>query len=895
MRLGGRKMAPMPQLPTGTLTFLFSDIEGSTRLLTELGGEYRALLERHREIVREGIAGSGGTELATEGDGFFVVFPSAAAGLRMAVDTQRALHAEKWAAESAVRTRIGLLAGEAVPSGDGYVGLDVHRAARIAAAGHGGQVLLSGSMQQLVEHVLPAGVSLRDLGTHRLKDLPGAEHIYQLVIDGLPADFPPLRSLDARPNNLPAWISSFVGREAQMAQVVARLGSVRLLTLTGPGGTGKTRLAIRVAAELLEQFRDGCWYVPLETVTDSDLVAPTIAEALGVRLPGGQEPVDVLRAWLTERELLLVLDSCEQVSAAGTIAVDLVSAASNLRVLATSRMPLHVHDESEYPVPPLTIAAQLHSASRSAEALSKYEAVQLFAERAMAVKPSFSVTDENAPAVAEICAHLDGLPLAIELAAARIKVLSPEQISARLEQSLSLLASGSTDLPERQRTLDGAIGWSYRLLTNDEQRLLRSLAVFSGGIDLDAAQKVCSTGLPLDIFDGLASLVDKSLLRSVELQSETRFAMLETIRQYAAGVLAADDDENGAAVRRHALHFLALARDAAKELTGASQAEWLDRLEREDGNLRAAFGAAASAGLLDEALTAAGEIWRFWQQRGRFAEAHSIFEQLLANDGYGPAARARALIGAGGIAYWQGDFGTMAARYAEARALFEAVGDRHGVAEALFNEAYEPLVHNDYEGARVLATQARNLFAELGDDVNLARTEIVIGMCSYYQGDFQAAVPHIHTAAAIFSREHEQFELAQALDNMVLIEAAAGRWTEAFAHMHQSIEILREAGNELGVATLIGFSAAMIAWLGQTERAARLFGFSSAARDRLGAGAPPTLERSARYRAAAAVALGEQRFAELHAEGARLTQAEAISLINIEIPSDAPPLPGLAR
>jgi predicted ATPase/class 3 adenylate cyclase len=889
-------MAQMGQLPTGTLTFLFSDIEGSTRLLTELGGgDYQALLERHRDIVREAIAVHGGTELATEGDGFFVVFASAATGVRMAVDTQRALCAETWPHRAAVRVRMGLLAGEAVPSGNGYVGLDVHRAARIAAAGHGGQVLISGSLQQLVDHVLPAGVALRDLGDHRLKDLPGPEHVYQLVIDGLPSDFPPLRSLDARPNNLPAWISSFVGRQRETAQISERIGSVRLLTLTGPGGTGKTRLAVRVAAELLERFGDGCWYVPLETVTQADLVAPAIADAVGIRIPGGQAPLEVLRASLAPRELLLVLDSCEQVAAAGPITADLLRAAPNLRVLATSRVPLHVNGESEYPVPPLTVAADLAAASGSAETLSRYEAVQLFAERAVAVKPSFGVNDSNAPAVAGICARLDGLPLAIELAAARVKLLSPEQISARLEQSLSLLASASTDLPERQRTLNGAIDWSYRLLTPDEQLLFKRLSVFSGGIDLAAATEICAPDLGVDVFDGLASLVDKSLLRSLETTLETRFTMLETIRQYAADLLAADRDEHRAAVSRHALHFLAVARSAAGELTGPSQTEWLDRLEREDGNLRAALGAAVSVGLLDEALMAAGAIWRFWQQRGRFAEARSIFDRLLAADGYGPAARARALIGAGGIAYWQGDFEAMAACYGEARVLFESIGDRHGVAEALFNEAYAPLVRNDFEAARAVGTRARDLFAELGDEVNVARTEIMLAMCGYYQGDLRTAVPHIERAAAIFRREQEQFGLAQALDNMVLIEATDGRWTAAFAHIHEAIEILREAGNELGVATLISFCAGMIAWLGQPERAALLFGFGDAAHQRLGAGVPATLNRAARYRAIAVAALGEDRFAELAAQGAALAQSEAISMASIELPPDAPPLPGLTR
>jgi len=399
-------MAGMADLPSGVVTFLFTDIEGSTELVDTLAERYPALLQRHHELMRGVIAAHGGVEVGTEGDAFFVVFTSPAAAVRAAVEAQQLLSAERWHPRSTVRVRMGLHTAEAVLGGDNYVGMDVHRASRIASAGYGGQILLSDATRTLVAPALPVGTRLDDLGSHRLKGLPGPERIFQVTVEGLPSGFPPLASLEVRPNNLPRLVTSFVGRKVEVHEVTDRLSSARLITLTGPGGTGKTRLAIRVAEEVIADYEHGCWFVALDALRDPELVPSTIAGALDLRVAPDRSVMTTLEEFLAHRELLLVLDNFEQVSAAGPYLGELLRAAPRLRLLTTSRAPLHIHGEHEYPVPPLGILPELRTAfAPTAESLSRYDAVQLFIERAVAVKPDFRVTNANAPAVAEICAR----------------------------------------------------------------------------------------------------------------------------------------------------------------------------------------------------------------------------------------------------------------------------------------------------------------------------------------------------------------------------------------------------------------------------------------------------------------------------------------------------------
>jgi predicted ATPase len=772
---------------------------------------------------------------------------------------------------------MGLLTGHGTPSDGSYVGLDVHRAARIAAAAHGGQILVGGSTRELVDRSLPDGITLRDLGEHRLKDLIRPERLFQVVGDGLPSEFPPLRSLE-HPTNLAAPLTSFVGRERELAELRDLLSSSRLVTLTGPGGTGKTRLAIALARQLIGRYEDGAWIVPLEANSDPELVPTAIATALGIRVGSEQTPLQSIEAWAARRELLLVLDNFEQVTAAAPQVSRLLAAAARLHVLVTSRTPLHVYGEVDYPISPLPIHG---------------DAVRLFEDRAAAAHAGWTRTDANAAAVDAICARLDGLPLAIELAAARTRLLSAEQIALRLEDSLSLLASTARDVPERQRTLHAAIDWSYRMLTPAEQRTFTRLGVFRSGIALDAAQAVVGPGLNADVFQTLAELADQSLLQSIDLAAETRFTMLETIRQYADEMLARDAAERHATQQRHAAHFLALATASERELTGINQAAWLDRLDRETANLRAAFAVAADVGLVDEALIAAGAAWRFWQQRGHFTEARAIFDRLLVLAGASPGARAKALGGAGGIAYWQGDIGLMSRCYTEASAIYAAIGDQRGLAEALLNEAYVPFMRSDWVAGRDMAARARDIFEQLGDEIGVGHAEVELGVGDYFSQDFPTKIGHWERAVEIYRRKERLLELADTLNNLAFARALFGQWSLAMADIGEALSIFVAAGNEVGAAMVLEGYGAIAAWVGEPARAARLFGYADATKERLSGGPPPSMVRTGGYRIRAAQALGPDEFERLYADGGSLSQADATALADIRLDPATPPFPGV--
>jgi predicted ATPase/class 3 adenylate cyclase len=545
----------MAELPTGTVTFLFTDIEGSTKLLHELGDEYATVLAEHRRILRDAFAAHDGVEVDTQGDAFFVAFARARDAVAAAAAAQRAL------ASGPIQVRMGIHTGEPLRTDEGYVGMDIHRGARIAASGHGGQVLISQTARELVQDDLPEEFALRDLGEHRLKDLSRPQRIFQLVADDLALDFPPLASLENRATNLPPQPTPLIGRERELAEVVelVRRPEVRLLTLTGPGGAGKTRLLLQAAADLLDDFGDGVFFVGLSGIAEPSLVVSTIAQALGVKEAGGLSPEESLEQFLHDRELLLVLDNLEHLLDAAPQISELVLKAPSVKAILSSRAPLRVSGEREYPVPEL----------------ADNDAVALFSERALAIKPDFSLNGEG-PAVAEICRRLDGLPLAIELAAARAKVLSPTALLERLDQRLPVLTGGGRDVPDRQRTLRDTIAWSYELLDETEQRLFSRLAVFVGGFTLEAAEQVCDADL-----DTITSLVEKSLVR----QGEDRFRMLETIREFASERHEESPDFDDVK-RMHTVFFLALAEQESSEAKRPNPAS-LERLEAEHDNFRA--------------------------------------------------------------------------------------------------------------------------------------------------------------------------------------------------------------------------------------------------------------------------------------------------------------------
>ncbi|MDQ4127773.1 MAG: tetratricopeptide repeat protein, partial [Actinomycetota bacterium] len=727
---------------TGTVTFLFTDVEGSTKLWERTSGAMSKAIARHDEILRNTMESHGGYVFKTVGDAFCVAFHAAPDALEAALAAQRALLSEAWEEIGSLRVRMALHTGAAEERGGDYFGPPVNRVARLLSAGHGGQLLLSSATQELVRDDLPEATQLRDLGERRLKDLFRPERIFQAVSGGLPFTFPPLRTLDARLNNLPTQPTPLVGRERELKEAsdLLRKQEVSLLTLTGPGGTGKTRLGLQLAAELLDEFEDGAFLVALAPIVDPSFVASAIAEPLGVVESGDRPLEESLKDHLQGRELLLFLDNFEQVVEAAPFVGELLAACPTLKVLTTSRSVLRIYGEREFPVPPL----QLPDPKRlpSLERLTEYEAVRLFIERARAAKPDFSVTDENAPAVAEICTRLDGLPLAIELAAARIKLLPAQAMLKRLGSRLKLLSGGGArDLPQRQRTLRGAIEWSHALLGEGDRVLFARLAVFAGGHSLEAVQAVCDArdDLPVDVLEGVSSLLDKSLLRQEEgSEGEPRFVMLETIQEYARERL----QESGEAEefkRLHARYFLTVAEEAEPELTGPGQLAWFERLESEQDNMRAAL----SWALDNEPETArrlAKALARFWEMRSYFSEGSRWLEAALRRSGHAnPAARADALTEAGMFAWRQGEYEKAAALHEEALALHRELGDERGIGFALNSLGAQELEKGDYERAEQLFEEALSLSRELGDRRTVGYALRNLGEVARHRGEYGRA------------------------------------------------------------------------------------------------------------------------------------------------------------
>jgi predicted ATPase/class 3 adenylate cyclase len=836
----GPPLRPRPaELPTGTVTFLFTDIEGSTRLLQQLGDRYPAVRDQHAAIVRQAIQAGGGTEVSTEGDSFFVAFPSPLGAVRAAVTAQRDLAAHDWSPAPPVLVRMGLHTGEGVPGGDNYVGIDVNRAARIAAAGHGGQVLVSDATRGLVEHALPEGTSFRDLGEHRLKDIALPVQLHELVVEGLPSDFPPPRTLDARRNNLPVQLTSFIGREGEIAEVRALLDRTRLLTLTGPGGAGKSRLALQLAAELLLDFKDGACFADLSSVTDPALVPSVLAKALEVREVAGRAILEAVQEHLRDQELLLVVDNFEQVAEAAPLLEQLLVAAPKLKLLVTSRAVLSLRGEQAYVVPPLDLPDPRRLPD--AAALGRFEAVRLFTERARAAAPEFRVTEQNARAVAEITARLDGLPLAIELAATRIKVLTPEQMLPRLQQRLSILTSGARTLPDRQRTLRNTIAWSYDLLDAAERRLFARLSVFAGGWTLTAAEAVCDpVGLGLDPLEGVTSLVDQSLVRRTEpADGDPRFAMLETIREFGWERLAAGGDREPIR-RRHARYFLDLAVQAEPHLTGEDQGEWLDRCEQEHANLRAALRWAIEAGEADRAQQAAGALWRFWQQRGHLTEGRRWLEEVLAlpsGQGRTPA-RAKALAGAGGITWWQEDLEAARGFYQEALAIERQLGDPARTAEALYNQAFMAGAEGRFDAAARLFQESLELFRQAGDEVGATRPLWMSAIGDLAAGRWDRPIAIAEQVVATWRRTGDRLQLADALAWLAVVYARAGRRASARAAIRQALGLFRAVDSPMGILTVILGLSYLARWEDRYQDAVRLAGAAASLRERVGGRAP---------------------------------------------------------
>jgi predicted ATPase/class 3 adenylate cyclase/Tfp pilus assembly protein PilF len=774
-------MSPAP-LPTGRVTFVFTDIEGSTHALHQLGDRYGDLLSTYTEVLCDTFTSAGGIEFGTEGDALFFAFEHASAAVEGALAGQLRLQEQRWPGGLSVRVRMGIHTGEAslTPAGT-YVGLALHLAARICSAAHGGQVVLSD------DTVADVGLSgdgdgdgVVDLGHHRLKDFPDPVALYQLAHARLPRDFPRLRS-DAAPGNLPKQITRFVGRRPQLREASEALTQGRpLVTLTGPGGAGKTRLALEVASEMVDEYPHGAWLVELASVTEGDLVAQTVASAIGVRDEPGRGPVDALVDALRTRRALIVLDNCEHlVAPCADLATHLLRSCPGLQVLATSQEALGVTGEAILVVPSLDL---------------RTEAVELFIDRARLHRADF---DASAPSTAEligkIVARLDGIPLAIELASARVGVLSVQQIAARLDDQFRLLTGGSRAALPRQRTLRAAVDWSYSLLSDDEQRLLRHLAVFAGGFSLEGAEAVGGG----DVLDVLARLVARSLVIAEEQDGEARYRLLETIRQYAQDKLA-EADELAEARARHLEWFRDLALEAEPELTGPEQAEWLARLDTEVDNLRAAmeWSAAQPAGgeLL---LTLAVSLWRFWLVRGHWNEGRSWLARGLeltpADDRRGTTC-ARALAAAGDLATEEADYEAASRLLQESLELWRALAEPEGVAKSLNHLGNLARARFEYDAARGLLTEALRIRREEGNLRGVSVSLRNLGLLAAQQRDFESARSFYEEALPI-ARSHG--------DNRVVASLAHGLATVRFADGdHHGASQLAEEG--LGIARQLG-------------------------------------------------------------------------------------------
>ena len=846
-------MPPSPGPPTGTVTCLFSDIEGSTRIELALGtGPYRDVRERHRALLRAAFAAHGGYEHGTEGDSFFVIFRGAPEAVAAAVDAQRAIAAEPWPDDGLVRVRMGLNTGAIESSGTDVVGYAINRTARVAGVAHGGQVLLSDATRGLVADALPDGVRLRDLGEHRLKDLREPERLSQLVIDGLPSDFPALRSLDAHPNNLPTQLTTFVGRDHELVEALALLRETRLLTLTGPGGTGKTRFSLQIAAAAADDYPDGVWFVALEPVRDPDLVAPTIARTLG--LADNRRQLETLAEHIGTGRMLFVLDNFEQVVAAGPVVADLLRRCPYVTVLVTTRIALRVSGEQELPVPGLPAppdTSRLSEIERlnlprglrefDLAALNQFEAVRLFIARAGAVRPGFAVTNANAPAVAGIAARLHGMPLAIELAAARVKLLTPDQILARLEHHLALLTAGARDLPERQQTLRGAIDWSVDLLDPPAKRLMARLSVFRGGVELEMAERVCGPADDLgeDVVDVLGALVDQSLVRVDDGAADPRFTMLETIREYAAEQLAAAG-ETDAIAERHGLAYLELAERAAPELGGADQRAWLDRLEREHDNMRAALDWAVATPAPEVGARLAFALWRFWQKRGYLSEARTRLDAMAEQHWtLEPVLRARFAEAIGGVAYWQADHPAAARWYAEALAIWRELGDKGEIANALYNDAYAKILPlmglapeklseaqkaPSFDEGRARLEEALALYREIGDRAGEGNILWALGSYHYFTASRAPARRWYLESLALHRASGDRTMEAWSLHMLALTEISDGALADATDHAAGSLRQFRDAGDVAGITLVLDDLASLAAASSDAPRAGRLYG-----------------------------------------------------------------------
>lgn len=911
------------EIPSGTVTFLFTDIEGSTKLWQDFPAAMPAALARHHAILNQAVTAHQGYVFQIIGDGFHVAFRTATDGLNAALAAQRALATESWRETGPVRVRMALHTDRADVNADHYDSgeyaegeyLVLARTARLMSAAHGGQILLSASTAALVRGELSPEVALRDLGTHRVKDFE-PQQVFQVTAPELPSDFPPLKTLGSLPNNLPLQLTSFIGRAREVEEVKQWLTVTRLLTFTGMGGSGKTRLAIQVAADLIQDFPDGVYFVALAPLTEPALVAPTIAQTVGVRESAGRSILANLQEYLQPRNILLVLDNFEQVISAAPLVVELLAACPQLSILVTSREALHVRGEREYPVSPLALPNL--TKLPPLESLTENPAVELFIERAQAVKPDFKLTTDTASAIVEICHRLDGLPLAIELAAARVRLMPPREILTRLEHRLQFLTGGARDLPVRQQTLRNAIAWSYDLLNPDEQQVFRRLSVFVGGCTLTAAEAVA--GDQDSVLDQIGSLLDKSLLREGKsANDESRFIMLQLLREF--GVEQLDASGEPEMIRqRHANYFLSLAAQGEASLESTEQIEWLKRMEQEHDNLRAALEWSRTAdGTGELCMRLADLLGIFWEARGHFSEGRERLSAVLSIESAQgrTAARAQLFRRAAELAFRQsdyaatrslaeasldisreigdkqgtasaliklgdaltevGNYAAASAHFEEALAMWRAANDRPGTARALINLGWAALRTGDYPLAHARLEEALTLHRALKNLRGVGFALSGLGEVAARQGDYERATRLVEESLELRKQSGNKWGVGVSLGTLGWIAMRQGDPEQAVARLAASLEVRQEIGDKSGIAWCLERLGEIAFTRGQPDKAAREFGAASALRASIGS-VIDSVDQSqyASTLTALREQLGKEQFASAWADGGALTLRHAI-------------------
>ena len=795
-----------PDLPSGILTFLFTDVEGSTCLWEQYPEKMRQVTARHDELIEFLVLQNRGFIVRPrgEGDSRFAVFRLATDSVIAASEIQRSFSKEPWGIHLPVRVRIGLHTGEADLRDGDYYGAAVNRCARLRSVAHGGQTLLSQTTYCLVNESLPDGLSLRDLGEHKLKDLKRPERIYQLITPGLPSDFPPLKTSRRSIKNLPLSLTSFIGREKEIEEVKLLLNDRRFLTISGPGGAGKTRLALQVASASLEQYAAGGWFIDLAPLSEPTLAPRYIMDALGIHEETSCTPDEALTYFFQDKSALLILDNCEQIlPGVAQLAQTLIDKTSSLKILATSRELLGVVGETVWSIPSLSTPRA--DEKLSIEKLMQYEAVRLFVERAIAVKPNFALTSQNWHSIAQICARLDGIPLAIELAAARTRVLSVVEIAARLDNRLQFLVSHQNLVP-RQRTLRNLIDWSHELLPQNERILLRRLCVFAGGWKLEAAEQVCSgEGLEsFEVFDLLAHLVDKSLVVAEIADGAERYRLLETIRQYAQERLA-ESNEADIYSLKHAEYFKKIAELSYEEIWGRNQGYWLERLEAEHANLRAALKWLTNNRDANEMyLRMAGSLWRFWRIRGRISEGRSYLEDALKKNTNAPDnLRANGLRGAGKLALQQGDYIQALEMTQESLAIFKRLGDKLGVARQLDVLGEISYDQGDYSRAVELHRESLAIKHEINDKEGIAVSLRQLGVIARDRGEYSQAKALFEQSLILFRELEDKIFIAEALTNLGLVEHSLCQYERATLLLEEAVSIYRELNDKVGISNAL--------------------------------------------------------------------------------------------